>query len=146
MDNPMAGGKKEMPPVFKKQFEREALGNAALLDPEKYGISYQDGGKKKVDGKECILLERIFPDGKKSITFLDAKTHLPVRVKTTTLDQMGKTVGSESIIGDYKEVNGVMTAHRIISFREGKEFAIMKFTEIQHNTGLKDSIFQMDPK
>lgn len=146
MDNPMAGGKKEMPKVFTDQFKREALGNAALLNPKTYGIQYKMAGSEKIKERKCIVLERIFPDGKKSVLYLDEKTYLPVMIKTTTLDQMGKTIGAESYVSEYKEVNGVMVAHRINNFRGGTEFADMTFTEVRHNTGLKDPLFQMNPK
>ena len=89
-------------------------------------------------------MEQIHPDDFTVTIYVDAKTYLPYKSKSTTLNQVEAEVESENIVSDYKKVDGVMIAHSITVFQDGQEFMKMTITEITFNSDLENSFFKMD--
>jgi len=143
MINPQTGTAEKLPEQAAEEVKRQALGNDALLNPEKYGITYTYIGKENIDGKDYFVLEQIFSDGFKASLYIDSQTYLTYKTKATTVNQMGVEVLAETILSDYKEVEGMMVPHTLIIFQDGQEFMIMTITEAKFNTGLEDSLFTM---
>jgi outer membrane lipoprotein-sorting protein len=145
--NPQSGGAvEEMPESMSQEFAREALGNDALLNPEKYKITYEVKPKAKLDSKEYIVLEQTMSDGHKATIYIDPATYLPYKTETTAIGQNGAEVKAESYPSDYKPVNGVMMAHSIRTLQDGTEFMKMTFTKITVNNNLEDSLFTLGKK
>ena len=143
MTNPQTGATETLPENMTKEFKRQALGNDALLNPGKYGITYAVKGKEKIEEKEYLLLEQTTPDGHKITFYLDPSTYLPYKAKGTTLGQAGVEVMGESIFGDYKKVDGVVMAHSMTTYQDGQEYAKMTFTKVVFNSNLEDAFFKM---
>ncbi|MEA3421391.1 MAG: outer membrane lipoprotein-sorting protein [Acidobacteriota bacterium] len=143
MVNPQTGSTEEMPEQAAEDMARQSLGNDSLLHPEKYGITYSYKGTEKFDGKDCLVLEQTYSDGHTATIYIDSKTYLTYKSKTTTVNQMGVEVEAESIMSDYRKVEGIMTAHSLITYQDGEEFMNMTVTEVKFNTGLEDSFFKM---
>ncbi len=143
MINPQTGATEQMPDNFAEEMKRQALGNDALLNPEKYGITYEFKGKEKIETKDYLILEQTMSDGHKTTMYLDPETYLTYKAKGTTMSEAGVEVMAESFFGDYKKVGDVMMAHTLTTFREGQEFMRMTFTKVTFNSGLEDSLFQM---
>lgn len=143
MVNPQTGSTEEMPEQAAEDMARQSLGNDSLLHPEKYGITYSYKGTEKIDGKDCLVLEQTYSDGHTATIYIDSKTYLTYKSKTTTVNQMGVEVEAESIMSDYRKVEGIMTAHSLITYQDGEEFMNMTMTEVKFNTGLEDSLFKM---
>ena len=143
MINPQSGIAEEMPEQFKEEFKRSSIGNGALLDPEKYGISYNFKGKEKIEDIDYFVLEQGFSDGHKASLYINPETFLLYKTSTTTINQMGIEVESETFSSDYKKVDGVMIPFTIRIFQEGEEFMTLTIEEIHFNTGLEDSLFKM---
>lgn len=141
--NPQTGSTEEMPEQAAEYFKRDALGNDSLLNPSKYGITFTFMGKEEIEGKEYLILEQTFSDGFKALIYIDPETYLPYKTKSKTLNQMGVEVEAETILEDYKPVEGMMTPHTLTVFQDGEEFITITITEISYNTGLEDSLFQM---
>jgi len=121
-----------------------SFGNSAFLEPEKYGISYEVKGKETVDGKEYLLLERIYPD-KYSITiYIDPETYLIYKFRQDSYDEMQMEILEETVFSDYKIIDGIMTAFSLKILRDGGEFAVLTITDVKFNTGLDDSFFIMN--
>jgi len=142
MDNPQTGVQKVSEEIA-AEFKREALGNDSLLHPEKYGITYEYKGKAKEDDKDCHLLELTYEDGHKATMFLDASTYLLYKMKTTGLNQAGAEVDVENILSDYKKVGEIMVSFSILVKQGGEEGVRITVTEVEYNTGLEDSLFEM---
>jgi hypothetical protein len=121
-----------------------ALGNDALLHPEKYGITYTYKGKETIEGQDYYLLEQAFEDGFITTMYIDAKTYLVHKAKSRTPNQMGVEVDQEVFMTDYKKVDGIMIAHEMRIIQDGEEFLTMTFTEVAFNTGLEDSFFKKE--
>ena len=144
MTNPITGLTEIMPEPMTEDFARSALGNDALLNPEKYGISYTSGGKETIDGKIYHILIQNFPSGFKVHLFIDAETFLMFKTENSSLNEVGEEIQIITLFSDYKNVNGIMLAHTFITYQDGKEFMKMVITEVQMNTGLDEALFKMN--
>jgi hypothetical protein len=142
--NIQTGATEEMGELEAEYFRRDAYGNAALLDPTKFGIKYSLKGKEKIKGKDYYLLEQAFANGYKALLYIDSETYLTYKVKAKGLGQTGLEVESETFLSDYKEVDGVILAHSMVVFQDGAEYMNFITTEVIFNSGLEDSLFKMD--
>jgi outer membrane lipoprotein-sorting protein len=50
---------------------------------------------------------------------------------------------AESILGDYKKVDGIVMAHSLTTYQDGQEYIKMTFTKVAFNSNLEDSFFVM---
>jgi len=127
-----------------KDVSHQSLGNAALLDPKKLGITYALKPKAALEGKDYIVLEQTLADGHKSTIYLDPETYLPYKAVTSTLDPMsGAIVETEGYSTDYRKVNGVMVAHSLRNLAAGTENMRVTFSTVTFNTNLDDALFIM---
>ncbi len=143
MTNPQTGAAEALPENYVKEFKRQALGNDSLLNPEKYGITYAAKGKEKIGEIEYLVLEQTMSDGHQLTFYLDPSTYLPYKTKGMTLGQAGVEVMAESILGDYKKVDGIVMAHSLTTYQDGQEYIKMTFTKVAFNSNLEDSFFVM---
>jgi len=143
MVNPQTGSTEQMPDNMAREIKRQAMGNDALLNPEKVGVTYEFKGKEKIGEKEYLLLEQTTSDGHKTVMYLDPDTYLTYKAKGTTLGQAGVEVMAETIFGDYKKVGDIVVAHSMTTFQDGQEFMRMTMTKVAFNSGLEDSFFKM---
>lgn len=141
--DPQTGSTQEMSEREATDFKRQALGNDAFLHPEKYGITYAYKGVEKIEGKDYLVLEQTYSDGYKATSYVDPDTYLTYKTKATSVNQMGVEVEAETIISDYKKVEGIMVPHSIIVFQDGEEFITIAFTEVKFNSDIEDSLFKM---
>ncbi len=144
MTNPQTGSTEEMPEAQAKEMARQALGNDAILNPAKLGITYKLLPKATLDGKDYLALEQTQADGHKSVMYIDPATYLTYRVDTTGIGQAGVEVKVESYQSDYRKVGEAMVAHAMRIVQDGAEFAKMTVTKITYNTPLDDSLFAMN--
>jgi outer membrane lipoprotein-sorting protein len=143
MVDPQTGATTQMPENASQEFKRQALGNDALLHPEKHGIKYDFKGKEKLEDKEYLVLEQTTSDGHKTTIYIDPATYLTYKTKGTALGQAGVEVMAETITSDYKKVDGLLFPHSMTTFQDGQEFMRMTMTKIVFNSNLEDSFFKM---
>jgi len=141
--NPQTGNREEVPEQQAEDMKRNALGIDAFIYPEKYGISFAYKGKEKIEEKEYLVLEQTFSDGHKATLYIDPKTYLTYKTKSTEMNQMGVEVEQETFESDFKKVNGMTIAYSMIIFQDGEEFMKLTFAEVTFNSGLEDSLFKM---
>lgn len=144
MVNPQTGAAEELPEDLAQVMKNGSYGNAALLNPKKFGIVYKYKGKESIEGKEYLVLDRVHSDGYVITHYIDPETYLIYKIKQDSFDEMMSPIVEETVMSDYKKVNGVMTAHTIIILREGEEFGVLTITDVKFNTGLEDSFFKID--
>jgi len=144
MTNPQTGTTEEMPENYTADIKRGSLGVDAILNPEKYGITYNYKGKETIEGVEYHIIEQTFEDGEKITLFINGKTYLPYKSIMNTIDQTGREVEEETIMSDYREIEGMMVPYSLVIYQDGEEFVSMTITEVKINTGLEDTLFQMD--
>ncbi|MGD2245753.1 MAG: hypothetical protein PVI11_04310 [Candidatus Aminicenantes bacterium] len=146
MTNPITGMAEKMPDLMARDFGRSALGNDALLDPEKYGISYSLEGKETVEGKVYFALKQIFSDGFKATLLIDPETFLMYKSKTTSINEIGEELEVDTVFSDYRTIEGITLAHSFITYQDGREFMKMSISDVTFNSGLNDSLFKMEEK
>ncbi len=140
--NPQTGSVEEMPETQSREFARQAMGNDALLHPEKYGISYTFKGKEKINDVEYLILQQTFKDGTVVDIYIDPKNYLSVKTKGRTINSMtGQSVEAETYHLDYKKVDGTLVPHQLTTYYDGQEFQRMTITRVVYNSGLDDSLF-----
>jgi outer membrane lipoprotein-sorting protein len=142
--DPNTGSVVDMPEDQAKELKRMAMGNEALLNPEKYGITFTYKGKETIEGKDFILLEQAYDDGHKETMYLDAKTYLLYKTKSMSANMAGVQVDTESFVSDYKKVDGLVIWHTMRIVQEGEESMLMTFSDVVFNTGLEDSLFKKE--
>jgi hypothetical protein len=141
--NPQTGATEEMPADQAASMKRDALPADAILNPEKYGISFAYKGKEQIDGKEHHVIEQTFADGFIAALYVDSATNLITKTKGTVDSAMGE-LEFEQMATDYKKVNGLVMAHTLTTYINGAEARVLVITGVQYNTGLKDSLFVME--
>ena len=142
--DPNTGSVQDMPEDQAKELKRTAMGNEALLHPEKLGITFTYKGKETIEGKDFILLEQAYDDGHKETHYLDAKTFLMHKTKSMSANMAGVEVDTEVYFSDYKKVDDLMVWHNMRIVQEDEESMLMVFTEVAINTGLEDSLFKKE--
>ncbi len=142
--DPNTGSIQDMPEDQAKELKRMAMGNEALLNPKKYGITFTYKGRETIEGTDYLLLEQAYDDGHKEIMYLDANTYLLHKTKSLSANMAGVQVDTESFVSDYKKVDGLMVWHTMRIVQEEEESMLMTFTEVALNTGLEDSLFKKE--
>ena len=143
-NNPQSGVPAIMQENVARIFRNSAFGNSAFLAPEKYGIRYESKGKETIDGKEYLLLERIYPDKYTITYYIDPDSYLIYKTIQQSFNDMLMEIVEETIYSDYKKIEGIMTAHSLTIIKEGGTFAVLTITDVKFNTGLEDSLFKID--
>jgi outer membrane lipoprotein-sorting protein len=144
MINPQAAVAEEMPEELADLFIKGSIGNGAFLDPKKFGLTYKLKDKEEIEGKEYLVLERVYEDGYTMTFYVDPESYLIYKTIAMTLDEMMAEVEEETIMTDYKKVDGVMLAHSIKILQEGEEVVYITVTDVTFNSGLEDSLFEME--
>jgi outer membrane lipoprotein-sorting protein len=142
--NPQTGATEEMPAAQATEMQRRAMGNDVLLNPGKVGVTYTLKDRETVDTKDYIVLEQKLSDGFTSKLYIDPATYLVMRQRAKGLNPMTQAeVDSETVLSDYRPVNGIKMAHSSVTFQEGAETMRITFAKVTCNTGLADSFFVM---
>ena len=142
--NPQTGVTEEMPAAQAKDIQRRALGNDSILNPEKVGVTYTLKDRETVDNKEYIVLEQKLSDGFTTKLYIDPTTYLVVRQRAKAMNPMTQVeADSETILSDYRPVNGLLVPHSSVTSQDGAEMMRVTFTKVACNAGLEDSFFAM---
>lgn len=138
------GNTEEMEEQQAAEMKRQSLPIISLLYPEKYGFSFDNKGKEKIEDKDYFVIEETYPDGFKATLYVDTETYLIYKAKAKIMSPMGFEVESEQFTSDYKKVDGMIVAHSMVTFVEGEEYMKIAITSVKFNTGLEDSFFKMN--
>ena len=141
MTDPQTGAVIDMQELVLEQFKREALGNDALLYPEKYGITFTFEGRESVEGKEYLLLKQTHKDGFESTMYIDPDTFLIHKTLGTTVTQTLEKTDQETTLSDYRDVDGTKVPFSLKIKQGGIDYADVSITEYKYNTNLEDSLF-----
>jgi len=97
----------------------------------------------KVDGKDLnvvLVSRKDYPEVK---LYFDAKSSLLVKseYKTKSADLQFKEVTMETMVSDYRVVDGVNTPHKTVMKRDGKQFVESETTSYKADGKLDASVF-----
>jgi len=148
MINPMSGrtDPELLPAEMIKLVEEQADMDGPLMDYKAKGSTVEFLGKDKAEGTDCYKLKLTLKNGDIRTFYIDADSSLLVKLESKTkirdTDQLGDT-----IVGDYKDVGGLMMAHSMDSGQAGQP-ARQKMTidKIEVNVPIEDARFKMPVK
>ncbi len=145
MINPQTASVEDMPEEAADYFRKDAIGDGALLYPEKFGITYTYKGSEKIEDKDYQVLVQTFPDGYEITFYLDAETYLPYKTISIAPNPVGGGEGeAETFMTDYRKIDGLMVAHTVTQYMDGEEFMVVTVDEVKYNTGLEDAFFKRE--
>lgn len=107
---------------------------------DRYQIQFL--GRKKAGEKEVIDLAVSAP-GTRFHLFLDPRTMLPDGTSYATVTGEGPATVEETL-ADYREVGGIRTPFKTVSFANQKKTSEQTATEIEYNAAVGDDLFKID--
>lgn len=140
-------GKKDPEPMTGddlKNVQEQADLDGPLMDYKKKGNTVELAGKEKTAGRDSYHLIVTLKNGGVRHLYLDAGTFLGLRTVAKTTVR-GTEVEIESILGDYREVGGLMFPFSIEQHPAGDQGPGQKITfrKIEPNVPVEDAIFKM---
>jgi hypothetical protein len=135
-----------VPPEALRIMEEQADMDGPLIDYAAKGNVVEYLGKEKVEGTDCHKLKVTLKSGDIRTIFIDAESNLEVRIEGRTMIR-GTERASETILGDWKEVGGILMAHSIDVGQPGGQMRQkMTMEKIELNVPLEASRFAMPAK
>src|SRR5579871_1638874 len=127
-----------------KNAQDQADIDGPLVDYKNKGNTVELIGKEKVADKDSYHIKVVLKNGSERDLYLDATTFLGLKTSAKTT-MHGTEVELESILGDYRDVNGLKFPFSIEQHQIGGEGPGQKitFTKIELDPPLQDSIFKM---
>lgn len=126
-----------------KETEEMADVDGPLVDYQSKGHQVEFLGKEKIEGTDAYKLKLTLKNGTVETIYIDADSFLQIKeVDKRTV--RGTETETESSIGDYKEVNGIMFPFAIENVVKGTDQKQkITITKIELNVPVDDSVFKM---
>lgn len=141
-------GKKDPEPMSaddKKDLEENADIDGPLVDYKSKGNKVELLGKDKLEGSDVYKLKVTLKNGDVITVYLDADSFLEIKEEVKR-NIRGSEQDVETVMGDYKEVNGVMFPFAMESGIKGsQQKQKITMSKIEINAPVDDSIFKMPP-
>jgi len=139
-------GKKDpeaMPEDQAKLMEEQADIDGPLVDWKEKGHKVELLGKEQVEGADAYKVKVTKKNGDVSTIFIDAESHLEIKSEGKRKIR-GTEYEGETVLGEYKEVEGMMMAHSMESGAKGSpQRQKMVIEKIEVNPALADTLFLM---
>jgi hypothetical protein len=142
---PFTGSKvpQEMSADEASMFEEQADIDGPLVDYKAKGNTVELLGKEKVEGSDTYKLKVTLKSGAIRTFYLDADTFLEIKEEGKRMLR-GTEMETETIVGDYKQVDGLMMPHALDSGVKGtprrQKIVVEK---IELNVPIDDARFKM---
>ena len=121
----------------KEQFEDD------FIDYKTKGHTVELEGTEEIDGAKCHKLKLKRKVGDEKIYFIDAENFVPLMVRSFVSSGPAKGQASETLMSDYKEVDGLMIAHTMEQKMNGQSQAVIKIDKVELNPKLEKSLFAL---
>lgn len=145
MINPMMGKAEpeKLPEEMTKSMAEQADFDGLLYDYKEKGHQVEYVGKEDMEGTPVHHLKVTKKGGDVADVFLDAEHFLQLKVKQKT-EARGQVIEGETVLGDYKEVEGLVFPHSMESQSPGMPGKmLMNISKIELNPDLSASRFEM---
>ncbi|MGA2098188.1 MAG: hypothetical protein ABSH39_17950 [Candidatus Acidiferrum sp.] len=145
--NPFIG--KTAPEPMSSEEIKNVIGEAdfdgPLIDAKQKGNKLDLAGTEKVDGRDAVIIQVTYKDGKVSFYSFDAKTFL--LAKWSGKDSVnGEDVTRETLFHDYREVGGLKFPFELVSNTPGTDVTQRIVVEkIEVDPQIDDSHFAKPP-
>ena len=133
----------EITEIEKKELERLMMDATMqlLLSPDSFGVKSDFIGEECIDSIDCYAIKLILPSGIRWFQYYDVETGLKFK-ETKEIQTKQGLFGQETYFSDYREVNGLKFPFDIKQYFGLQEIELT-VTSIEINTGLDDSIFEL---
>lgn len=101
----------------------------------------ETAGEEEIDGRRCYKIVLTPNEGEAETRFFEVSTGLLVRIDRIVRSQMGE-VPAQTILGDYRPVGGILTAHSLRQKTMGQDF-VTTIQTIEYNADIPDSRFAL---
>ncbi len=133
-----------LPQEAVKQFASQADMDGPLVDYQAKGHKVEYVGREKVEGNDTYVLKVTLKSGEVNRIFLDAEQYLEIRSEGKSRGPTGGELEIETLIGDYREVEGLMLPHmRESGPKGGSQKLKMTIQKVEVNVPLDDARFKM---
>ena len=137
-------GKKDpeaMPEDQAKMMDDQADMDGPLVDWKEKGSKVELLGKEQVEGADAFKLKVTKKDSTVTTFYIDAESYLQIKQEGKRKVR-GTEVEGETVLGDYKEVNGMMMPFTMESGAKGSpQKQKIVIDKIEVNADLPDSLF-----
>ena len=130
----------EMTAALKDDIFRQSFWLLANLLKDDSAIQY--AGTEEVMGKSAALVLAPQPSGETLKIFISEETHYIVKMSFRETEQ-GVVVNKETLLDDYRDVDGIKVPHHIQQNVEGERFTETRINSVTVNAELDDTLFQV---
>jgi hypothetical protein len=117
-----------------------------LVDYKSKGHAIEFLGKEKVEGTDAYKLKVSLKNGDVRTVYIDTDSNLEIKIEAKS-QRRGAELEGDTILGDYKEVDGLVVAHSIDAGQKGSPGRqIITISKIEINPKLDDARFVMPAK
>jgi len=115
-----------------------------LVGLRRKGYELSIVGEADVNGKPAVGI-RVVKEGQRDMNlYFDKKSGLMVKTERRTIDlQSDQEITEERIITEYKKIDGVPQAAKVLINRDGKKFLEAEIVEQKEFEKLDDSVFKL---
>lgn len=131
-----------MPEDMVKEFAEDSDIDGPFVDWKTKGHKVELVGKEQVEGTDTYHLRMTKKDGTISDVWFDADSFLEIKSATRRMVR-GTQQEFEAVVGDYKEVGGLMMPHSAQFGEKGQPKLSMTFDKIEINPAIEDARFKM---
>lgn len=114
-----------------------------LVDYKAKGHTIESLGTEKVEGTDAYKLKVTLKSGDVRTVYIDTDSNLEIKIDSKSM-RRGAEIEGDTILGDYKEVDGLIFAHSIDSGQKGAPGRqVITITKIEVNPKVDDARFVM---
>ncbi|MCS7079985.1 MAG: hypothetical protein NZ585_08030 [Chloracidobacterium sp.] len=113
-----------------------------FIDSEKKGYKLALGEDEEIDGTPVHVVKVTNKRGETDTYYVDAATGLILKTRGKEKMQ-GAEVEMETVFSNYKEVNGIMTAHAVDRLIDGRPFIQIVLERLEYDVAVDDAMFSM---
>lgn len=126
-----------------RHYIRNAYIESPLVRPELSGATVVYRGLRATEaGEPAHRVEVNYPNGDNIIYHLDPETYAERRYITSiTID--GQTLRTETELSDYRRVEGILFAFRMLERNEAGEETLIEVESVKINPGIMNALFEM---
>ena len=129
-----------------KQLKDQADFEGVLVNYKEKGHTVEFVGQEEVDGTPAFKLKVTRADGDVDFLYLDEEYFVEFKMESTR-EVQGNEVTVATVLGDYKEVDGLLFAHSMeMAFGGGEAQQVITIEKIELGIDLPDDRFAMPAK
>jgi hypothetical protein len=145
--DPRMGVPQQAPPAIAQRARGGADFDGALINYKEKGTTIDLVGKEKLEGREVYHLKITLSTKDVQHYYVDAESGLEVKTSAEVEDPLlGQKQTIESVMSDYRSVDGIMLPHTVRQFLNGKPVTQTTIEKVELNAPVDETLFTMPKK